>query len=58
MKEICMCKQCNCTYFLPCFGVEKIQTGEKWHETAKKKSSFWRSTIFDHLPHFGFGDYS
>ena len=35
--------------------LEKGGKWQKWYETKKK--CLWRSTIFDHLPPFGFGNY-
>ena len=35
----------------------KNGTKHKKSTTTKKKRCLWRSTIFDHLPPFGFGDY-
>ena len=44
---------------LPCLDWKCSENGENDTKSLKKKKkmSFWRSTIFDHLPPCGFGDY-
>ena len=50
----------------PFLGVQKIclawtgnalKTGKMTRNPPPQKKVFWRSTIFDHLPPCGFGDY-
>ena len=38
-------------------SAQKGGNGTNYQKKREKKRSFWRSTIFDHLPSFSFGDY-
>ena len=59
-KKACKCgneeMMCSC---LGCRLEMRKCSGGKWQNDmkSKKKRSFWRSTIFDHLPPCGLGDY-